>query len=124
MDFYGVLVVVIGGLLLLGSIWSTIYVKSIGKEVKTWKPFGWSGFLGFLFLLIVAIFVGLDVPIPPSRVELEPLPTIVNVIGGLLLLGTLALSMYLSMNEKKKVSTWKPLVWGSIVGAIMLLASF
>ena len=108
---------VIGGLLLLSSIGLVIYVKSIGKEVKTWKPFGWSGFLGIWILVYVAFTAG-EAP-TNSRTSLEPVATIVNVIGGLLLLGTLAFSMYLSINEKKEASTWKPLVWGAVVGALL-----
>ena len=124
MDFYGVFAIVIGGILLLGSIGLTIYVKSIGKEVKTWKPLGWSAVLGFLILLRVAIAIIIDEAVPPSRVELEPLPTIVNVIGGLLLLYTMTYSMYLTMNEKKEVATWKWLAWGAVIGLVLLGASF
>ena len=73
-------------------------------------------------MVIVAATAG-D-PITYSRSTVEPVATIVNAIGGLLLLGALASSMYLSMNEKKKVSTWKPLVWGAVVGAILFGAAF
>ncbi len=106
----------------LGSIGLAIYVTANGKEVKTWKPFGWSGFLGIL-ILVVAAFTAGDAP-TYSRTTVEPLTTIVNVIGGLLLLGTLAFSMYLSINEKKKVSAWTPLVWGAVAGAVLLGAPF
>ena len=112
----------ISGLLLLGSIGLAIYVTAKGKEVKTWTPFTWSGVFGALVLTVVAFTVG-DAP-TDSRTSLEPLPTIVNVIGGLLLLATLASSMYLSMNEKKEVANWKPLVWGAVVGAVLFSIPF
>jgi drug/metabolite transporter (DMT)-like permease len=112
----------IGGLLLFGSIVLAIYVTANGKRVKTWKPFGWSGVLGAL-TLVAAVFTAGDEP-TYSRRTVEPVATIVNVIGGLLLLGTLALSMYLSTNEKKTVSTWTPLVLGAVVGAVLFGASF
>ncbi len=110
----------IGGLLLLGSIGLAIYVVSTGKEVKTWKPFGWSCALGLLFLAVATLPPSRPWTPTYSRTSVEPLATIVNVIGGLLLLGTLAFSMFLAMNEKKEVSTWKPPVWGAVVGAVLL----
>ncbi len=109
----------IGGLLLLGSIGLAIYVTASGKKVKTWKPFGWSGFLGIL-TLVVAYFTAGDEP-SYSRFTVESLAPIMKVIGGLLLLGSLALSMYMLMNEKKEVSTWTPLVLGAVVGAMLFL---
>ena len=57
MIFVGFFAVALGGLLLLSSITLVIYVKSIGKEVKTRKPFGWSGILGLLILVRVAVGV-------------------------------------------------------------------
>jgi drug/metabolite transporter (DMT)-like permease len=122
MDFMTVFEGAIGGLLLLGSIGLAIYVTANGKEVKTWKPFGWSGVLGVMILVSAAFTAG-DAP-TYSRTTVEPVATIVNAIGGLLLLAALAVSMYLSMNEKKEVSTWKPLVWGAVVGAVLLGISF
>ncbi len=50
---------VIGGLMLLGSIVLAIYVTANSKELKTWKPFGWSGVLGAL-TFVAAVFTAGD----------------------------------------------------------------
>ena len=46
-----------------------------------------------------------------------------GAIGGLLLLGSIGLAIYVTANGKE-VKTWKPLVWGAVVGAVLLGISF
>ena len=84
--------------------------------MKTWGPIGWSGIIGLLIL--TPVFVS------GNLVSSDHEPSIGNVIGGVLLFGSMGYLMYLAMDTVKEVPYGKLLVLGAVAGGVLMRMQF
>lgn len=112
MDPHTLIHLAVGAVLLLSSLSLAIYSSATGKQVQTWTPFIWSAVLG---ILIMPASFG----VANAAVNLGGVRIVLELIGACLVLGSLGTSMHLALG-KKEVSTWTPMIWGTVVGLLLL----
>jgi UDP-N-acetylmuramyl pentapeptide phosphotransferase/UDP-N-acetylglucosamine-1-phosphate transferase len=106
---------VVAIVLLLTSLLLSIGASVQGRTVKTWTPFIWSAILGVL-LIPASVTDGFNGAHIPTTNEIR---MGIAAVGGLLVLASLGASMLISW-QNRPIKTWAPLIWGTIVGLILM----
>jgi hypothetical protein len=106
---YVVVHLLVGIALICASIGLSIKVVVTGGKVQTWSPFVWSALIGVL--VIPSSAIGLR--------DIGDLKLVLACVGAALTVGCLLTSMLLTMSMRP-VKTWTPLVWGTILGLLLL----